>query len=99
MSADGTGPEKLWEPTPEAIERSQLTAYARWLERERGVATSGYDDLWRWSVTELADFWGSIWDYFEVISSQPRGEALAERTMPGARWFEAAELNYAPPGA
>jgi acetoacetyl-CoA synthetase len=87
--------EKLWEPSPEAIERSAMTAYARWLERERGVATDGYDALWRWSVTELEDFWASIWDYFEVISNSRPATVLAERKMPGARWFEGAELNYA----
>jgi acetoacetyl-CoA synthetase len=87
--------EKLWEPSPEAIERSAMTAYARWLERERGVTTNGYEELWRWSVSELEDFWASIWDYFEVISNSRPATALAERKMPGARWFEGAELNYA----
>jgi acetoacetyl-CoA synthetase len=87
--------EKLWEPTPDMIERSSMTAYARWLERERGVATEGYDELWRWSVTELEDFWRSIWDYFDVVSTGEPSGALAERKMPGARWFEGADLNYA----
>jgi acetoacetyl-CoA synthetase len=88
-------PEKLWEPSPAAIEDSQMTAYMRWLAAERGVRTSSYDELWRWSVDELEDFWRSIWDYFEVESSGKFDTPLAERVMPGARWFEGAELNYA----
>ena len=87
--------EKLWEPSAEAIERSQLTRYRRWLAAERGVEAEDYADLWKWSVDQLEDFWASIWDYFEVISSTPRPDVLLERTMPGARWFEGAELNYA----
>jgi acetoacetyl-CoA synthetase len=87
--------EKLWRPSAEAIERSQLTRYRRWLEAERGVDADDYAELWKWSVDQLEDFWASIWDYFEVISSTPRPEVLTERTMPGARWFEGAELNYA----
>jgi acetoacetyl-CoA synthetase len=87
--------EKLWEPSAETIERSQLTRYRRWLAAERGVEAEEYADLWKWSVDQLEDFWASIWDYFEVISSGPRPEVLAERKMPGARWFEGAELNYA----
>jgi acetoacetyl-CoA synthetase len=71
-----------------------MTAYVRWLESERGVACADYDELWRWSVTEIEDFWNSIWDYFEVISNDERPPALADRAMPGARWFEGAELNY-----
>jgi acetoacetyl-CoA synthetase len=87
--------EKLWEPSPETLERSQMTRYMRWLAGQRGVEADGYEALWTWSVTELDDFWASIWDYFEVTSSSPYTEVLAERTMPGARWFEGAALNYA----
>ncbi len=94
MTVDGGGPEKLWEPSPEAIERSALTTYARWLARERVVETDGYDELWQWSVTEVEDFWRSMWDYFEVESSAPPTEVLPERTMPGARWFPGTELSY-----
>ena len=54
-----------------------------------------YDALWEWSVTELEDFWASIWDYFDVDRPAAYRRVLAERVMPGARWFEGAELNYA----
>ena len=87
--------EKLWEPSPEGVERATLTAYARWLERERGLDLRGYAELWRWSVSEIEAFWASIWEYFEVRASAPYSSVLAERTMPGARWFEGAQLNYA----
>jgi acetoacetyl-CoA synthetase len=88
-------PAPLWTPSPEAIDASAMTAYMRWLESERGLQFDGYDALWRWSVTEIEDFWASIWDYFDVISNGDRPPTLAERVMPGARWFEGAELNYA----
>ena len=89
--------ELLWTPSAAAVERSNLTAYARWLETERGVAAAGgdYHALWRWSVDSLEDFWASIWDRFEILASAPYERVLAERTMPGARWFEGAELNFA----
>ena len=72
-----------------------MTAFMRWLAAERGVEPEDYPALWRWSVDELEDFWAAIWDYFDVISSQPRPDVLAERVMPGAQWFAGAELNYA----
>jgi len=42
--------------------RPQMTLYREWLQRERGLAFDRYDDLWRWSVTELDAFWQSITD-------------------------------------
>ncbi|MFL5906918.1 MAG: acetoacetate--CoA ligase [Solirubrobacterales bacterium] len=87
--------EILWAPSPEVVERAQLTRYMRWLAEERDLHFDDYASLWRWSVTEIEDFWRSIWDHFEVISEPPYDQVLAERVMPGARWFEGAQLNYA----
>ena len=75
--------EKLWEPTPERIERATMTRYMRWLEHERGPEFGSYEELWRWSVDELEDFWGSIWEFFDVRSSGSHEQVLAERVMPG----------------
>ena len=88
-------PPILWEPDAARIERATITRYARWLADTGGVRTEGYHDLWRWSVTELEAFWSSIWDFFGVRSSQAYGSVLDSRTMPGARWFPRARLNYA----
>jgi acetoacetyl-CoA synthetase len=72
-----------------------MTRFMRWLEAERGRAFHDYRSVWEWSVTELEEFWSSIWDFFDVRASRRYAEVLAERTMPGARWFAGAELNYA----
>jgi acetoacetyl-CoA synthetase len=85
----------LWEPSADARERAALTRYMRWLETERELPFAGYHELWRWSVTDLDAFWASIWDFFAVRAERPYERVLADRTMPGARWFEGAELSYA----
>jgi len=85
----------VWEPSRGDIERSSLTRYANWLAHERGVKTDGYHELWQWSVSDPEAFWGSIWDYFEVISEAPYGQVLGSREMPGAEWFPGTRLNYA----
>ncbi|HSK49513.1 MAG TPA: acetoacetate--CoA ligase [Solirubrobacterales bacterium] len=88
-------PEKLWEPPVELAERSRMRAYMGWLAAERGHEFAGYDELWRWSVDHLDGFWSSIWDYFDVQADGEASPVLAEREMPGARWFPNASLNYA----
>ena len=85
----------LWTPSPERVEKSNLTAYQRWLEQERGLKFATYEDLWRWSATDLEAFWQSLWDYFKVESSAPHERVLASRQMPGAKWFPGTRLNYA----
>ncbi|HKY23814.1 MAG TPA: acetoacetate--CoA ligase [Gaiella sp.] len=90
-----TAPSILWTPDDQRVERAAITRYARWLAKTRGVETNGYHDLWRWSVTELEAFWGSIWEYFDVTASMPYERVLGSRTMPGAEWFPGGELNYA----
>ena len=73
----------------------QIRLYQTWLENERGLQFENYDALWRWSVTDLEAFWQSIWDYFELQSPTAHTAVLADRRMPGARWFAGAQLNYA----
>jgi acetoacetyl-CoA synthetase len=85
----------LWTPGQERAEASNLAAFQRWLEAERGLRFAGYHELWRWSVTDLEAFWQAIWDWFGVSASAPPTRVLGRRAMPGAQWFPGARLNYA----
>src|SRR5438132_11876458 len=85
----------VWTPPADVRERSVLGRYLTWLERNRGRAVAGYEELWQWSVTDLEGFWGSLWDFFEIKASRPYQRVLGGRAMPGASWFPGAELNYA----
>jgi acetoacetyl-CoA synthetase len=92
-----TGPEAvpIWEPAQADVERAELTRFAAWLGRERGVEVDGYRELWEWSTANLEDFWAAVWDYFEVIADGPYERVLGRREMPGAEWFPGTRLNYA----
>jgi acetoacetyl-CoA synthetase len=90
-----TAPPVLWRPGAERLERANVTRFARWVERTRGLELPDYEALWRWSVDDLEGFWGSLWQYFDVRSAAPVGPVLASREMPGATWFPGARLNYA----
>ena len=76
-------------------EGSETERYIEWLDAELGLRFENWDALHRWSIDHLEDFWQSIWDFFQVISHSPATSVLAERVMPGARWFEGATLNFA----
>ncbi len=97
--ASPTEQQPLWEPSADVRERAQLTGFMRWLEKEPAHPAAGgfanYAELWEWSVSELERFWAAIWEYYGVRASRPYERVLDSREMPGARWFEGAELNYA----
>src|SRR5262245_22895880 len=85
----------LWEPPADARERFELGRYLEWLRSERSLDFSGYEELWRWSVSDLEAFWASIWDFYEVHAHVSYERVLGSREMPGAEWFPGARLNYA----
>jgi acetoacetyl-CoA synthetase len=72
----------------------QMALYQQWLAEKRGLHFDTYDAMWRWSTTELAAFWASIWDYFDIQSPTPYTQVMGEAVMPGARWFSGAQVNY-----
>jgi acetoacetyl-CoA synthetase len=91
--------EVLWAPTAASAARTVITSFARWLAEHGGpctgdLSTGSYDELWRWSVSEPAEFWTSIWDYFEVVGERGDGPVLTGQ-MPDVRWFAGSTLNYA----
>jgi acetoacetyl-CoA synthetase len=85
----------LWEPTAQDRERAEMTRFMRFAGERRGEPFADYDELWRWSVGEIEDFWAGIWEFCGVRASRPYERVLGQHEMPGTRWFEGAELNYA----
>jgi acetoacetyl-CoA synthetase len=82
----------LWEPDKAFVRKTNMAAYMKWLEK-RGHSFKDYDELWKWSVDDIEGFWGSIWKYFDVADADY--PVLTQRKMPGSKWFEGSELNFA----
>ena len=87
--------ELLWTPDPAEAAESTVARFMRWLAAERGRPFGTYEELRRWSVTDLDGFWAAVWDFFEVASTQPYERVLSARVMPGAVWFRGSRVNYA----
>ena len=88
-------PRILWQPDPDVVARSQIAAFRAWLVSHRGVELTDYDALWRWSVADLAGFWGALAEFAGARFHAPPRGVLTDAAMPGARWFPGATLNYA----
>ncbi|MBI4126840.1 MAG: AMP-binding protein, partial [Deltaproteobacteria bacterium] len=73
----------------------QMAAYMSWLRNNGYGSFHDYQQLHRWSVEHLEDFWTSIWEWSGVIAHAPFTKVLGKRTMPGVAWFPGAKLNFA----
>jgi acetoacetyl-CoA synthetase len=86
----------LWAPSPERIEKANLTRFARQAMREWRLGINDYPAFHRWTVESPEQFWESLWKFAGVRSSAKGSRVLVDRgAMPGARWYPDARLNFA----
>ena len=86
----------LWQPSPDSIKATNLTAFMAALGARWGVHHDDYASLHAWSVAEPEKFWQSMWDFGGVIAETQGAEILRDGDrMPGATWFPDAKLNFA----
>ena len=79
----------------DALETSRIGDFLCWVNQKFSYSFTSWDELYTWSITDIEDFWESVWEYFGVQSHTPYISVLGERVMPHARWFTEATLNYA----
>ncbi|MEW9052898.1 MAG: acetoacetate--CoA ligase [Neobacillus sp.] len=85
----------LWEPPQLLIENSNMNKFRKWLEETRGISFQSYQDLWKWSTTNIEGFWSAIWHFYQIKAHTSYDEVLIDRKMPGTQWFPGATINYA----
>ena len=88
-------PEMIWRPDPAAVAGTRMAGFREWLTTHKGLRLDDYAQLWRWSVEDLDGFWGAVAEFFEVRFHRPPERVTGSQSMPGARWFPGATLNYA----
>ncbi|RLV48233.1 acetoacetate--CoA ligase [Nocardioides mangrovicus] len=77
----------VWTPPDDVLDTTRIGVFAQ----RCGLRT--HEELWRWSVEEPEAFWSTVADALGVrFHQQPT--AVLTGTMPEARWFDGATLNY-----
>ena len=88
--------EPLWRPTEERIKHANMTRFIEFVNRQYHKQFAGYFDLYDWSISNIPDFWASVWDFVEVKASKKYEKVVEDlNTFPGTKWFPGAELNFA----
>ena len=85
----------LWAPSPERIAQARITSFMRKVSDDTGLPLSTYDDLHRYSIDHVAEFWAHVWTFCGIRGVM--GDRVVEDLdkMPGARFFPDARLNFA----
>ena len=87
---------KLWEPSQERIEQSNMARFINHVNETCGTDFSSYADLYQWSIEDIPGFWAAMWDFAGITASTPYDTVVDDPSkMPGARWFSGARLNFA----
>ncbi|MFH0814196.1 MAG: acetoacetate--CoA ligase [Pseudomonadota bacterium] len=86
----------LWEPSVKVKEKANITRYMAFINQKLGLKFNSYDALYEWSITNIPDFWASVWDFVEVRASKKYDAVVEDLSIfPGAKWFPGARLNFA----
>ena len=85
----------IWTPSAERVHHSNMSAFMRYAEQVLHKPISNYAELYNWSVTDIEEFWKSIWITAGVIHSKKYDTILSGTKIYDVKWFEGAELNFA----
>jgi acetoacetyl-CoA synthetase len=88
--------EPLWKPSAERVAAAEITRFTEFVRHSWNVEAPDYQALHRWSVEHPEQFWDAVWGFAEVVADTRGDDVLLDAgSMPGARWFPEAWLNYA----
>ncbi len=86
----------LWKPSDERIKETNMFRFLKTVNERFKKDFSDYPALYEWSVTNIPDFWATVWDFMGIRAEKPYDEVVADLDkMPGAKWFPGARLNFA----
>jgi acetoacetyl-CoA synthetase len=84
----------LWTPDLEQIAHTRIDGFRRYVNAQLALDLIDVRELQQWSINHPGDFWGAVWDYFEVVGD--RGETtFIPAEFPQAIFFPEARMNLA----
>jgi acetoacetyl-CoA synthetase len=86
----------IWTPSEDRIRNANMTRFIEFVNRKQGKCFRTYDELYRWSIGNIPDFWAGMWEFAGIIASHGYDIVVDDPgKMPGAEWFAGARLNFA----
>ncbi|KAL5594569.1 hypothetical protein BROUX41_001493 [Berkeleyomyces rouxiae] len=84
----------LW--TPKHPHDTPMWSFIEEVNMRHRRAISNYEELFHWSIDHLNAFWGLVWHFVGIRSSEPPANVLPTTAMfPRPDFFTGSKLNYA----
>ncbi len=87
--------EILWQPDNRQVQQTGMFRFLKKVNQRHSLNLETYADLHRWSVEHATDFWEFYCRQSNIRFHRIGQEVLSSPVMPGARWFQGTELNFA----
>ena len=86
----------LWTPPKENLSDSNLIKFMTYVNNTYRLNIDSYNQLYNWSIDQYEDFWESYLKFSNIIYYSKYSKVVDEITkMPGAKWFQGMQLNFA----
>ncbi|SFG63113.1 acetoacetyl-CoA synthetase [Desulfotomaculum arcticum] len=86
----------LWSPSEKQVSEANITAFIRFVNEKYGKNFNSYSELYDWSITDIPDFWATMWEFCGIRFSKPYFQVVDNLdNMLEAKWFAGAKLNFA----
>ena len=72
-----------------------LSKYKKFLKSNNKIIFSSYDELHKWSITEIEDFWLSIVEFFKIEFDKPPSSVYRfDKNFIETLWFTDSKISY-----
>ncbi|KAL2065849.1 hypothetical protein VTL71DRAFT_3519 [Oculimacula yallundae] len=85
----------LWmHPDPKS---TQLADFLIWVNAKYTLDMSTYEELYRWSIDNIDDFWGEVWKFTGINAKKPYDQVIPKDApiFPRPDFFAGSRLNFA----
>ncbi|XP_038056888.1 acetoacetyl-CoA synthetase-like [Patiria miniata] len=92
---DDTNAKVMW--TPDRKKRTNMDAFRQEVNQNYNLKLETYDELWRWSTENYADFWEACWKFVDIVHSKSYDQVVdREKNISDIpEWFAGSRLNFA----
>ncbi|UCG37255.1 MAG: acetoacetate--CoA ligase [Candidatus Bathyarchaeota archaeon] len=86
----------VWTPSDDRVEQANITQFINFVNKKHHQRIESYDQLYKWSVENIPEFWAAMWEFGDVKASRIYDEVVDDLgKFPGAKWFVGSKLNFA----